>query len=113
MMDTAWGDGHHYDLKIIDDDLVFDEFGEPVWIDGRPSIAQDVAHSIRESLLPVELIGQRDALERRGIHQLIEMRVEEDLRIMPGSCRVTEEHAEKPLWVMARTNEYKNIGFYL
>lgn len=112
-MDYAHGDGHHFDLLIINDDLAFGADGEPTPVDGRPSIAQDVAHAIRESQLLVGLIGERSPLLRRGIYQQIEALVEQDLRIIPGTCRVTEpKDAESP-WVMARTYEYKDIGFYL
>lgn len=114
MADIAWGDGHHYDLRIVDDDIAIGEDGEPLPMDGRPSIAQDVGHAIRESQLLVGLIGERNTLFRRAIHQQIEQLVEDDLRIIPGSCRVTEQKtAPGKIWVQAKTYEYKDIAFYL
>lgn len=113
-MDTAWGDGHHYDLRIVADDIGIGDDGEPLLIDGRPSIAQDVGHAIRESQMLVELIGERNALFRRALHQRIEQLVEDDVRIIPGTCRVTEQtNAPGKLWVQAKTYEYKDIAFYL
>lgn len=113
-MDTAWGDSHHYDLLIIDDDIAIGDDGEPLPIDGRPSIAQDVVHAIRESQMMVELVGERNALYRRAIHQQIEQLVENDVRIIPGTCRVTEQaNAPGKIWVQAKTYEYEDIAFYL
>lgn len=113
-MDTAWGDGKHFDLRIVDDDIGVDDTGEPLPIDGRPSIAQDVGHMIRESQLLTGLIGERNPLYRRAVHQQIEALVEEDVRIIPGTCRVTEQrNAPGKLWVQAKTYEYQGIAFYL
>lgn len=112
-MDYAHGDGKHYDMLIINDDLAFGTDGEPLAVDGRPSIAQDVAHAIRESQLLLELIGERNPLLRRGIHQQIEALVEQDLRVIPGTCRVTEPKDATAPWVIAKTYDYNDIGFYL
>lgn len=114
MMDYANGDGKHFDLLIIDDDIVLLADDEPRTVDGRPSIAQDVCHAIRESLLLIPLVGERNPLLRRGIHQQVEALVEEDVRIIPGTCRVTEKpSAPGKIWVQAKTYEYTDIAFYL
>ena len=113
-MDYAHGDGHHYDLLIVDDDIAIGAAGEPVPVDGRPSIAQDVCHAIRESQVLIPLVGERNPLLRRGIHQQVEALVEEDLRVIPGTCRVTDQaNAPGKIWVQAKTYEYKGIAFYL
>lgn len=111
-MDIAHGDGKHFDLLIIDDDIHFADNGEPSTVDGRPSIAQDIKHAIRESQLLVRIIGERNPLMRRHYHVQIEQLVEEDQRIVPGSARVTE-HQTETIWVQAKTYEYKHISFYL
>ncbi len=111
-MDTAWGDGKHFDLLIIDDDIAIGDDGEPLTIDGRPSIAQDCCHAIRESNLLLGLIGERNQLYRRAIHQKIEQLVESDRRIIPGTCRVADQVSGN-IRVGAKTYEYKDIAFYL
>ena len=114
MSDTAFGDGHHFDIRIVTDDIGVGEDGEPLPIDGRPSIAQDVGHAIRESQLLVELVGERNPLYRRAIHQRIEQLVELDVRVIPGTCAVSEQRdAPGKIWVQAKTYEYKDIAFYL
>lgn len=113
MKDTAWGDGHHYDLRIVNDDIALLSEAEPLTLDGRPSIAQDIGHAIRESNLLLELVGERSPLRRRATHQKIEVLVEEDLRVIPGTARMSEpKDAESP-WIQAKTYEYGEIGFYL
>ena len=113
-LDPAHGDGKHFDLLEIDNDLAFDETGEPVVVDGRPSIAQDIKHALIESQLLVTLIGQRDWFARREIYQQLELLVEDDLRIKVGSCQVIEHNQKtNSIEAHARTLEYADIGFSL
>lgn len=112
-MDTAVGDGKHFDLLIQDNDLVLDDFGEPLTVDGRPSVAQDVAHSLRESQLLTPLIAQRSPLQRRHQYAQMEQLVEDDPRIVPGSCRITEDRDSEQSHIVANTYEYQGIAFYL
>lgn len=116
-MDVAHGDGKQFDLLIVNDDIAIGSDGEPLTIDGRPSIAQDIAHLIRESNLLIELIGERDVLLRRAIYQRVEMLVETDARITPGTARVIDgsdgTRSRSVIWVQARTYDYQDIAFYL
>lgn len=110
--DTAHGDGHHFDILITDDDLTLDDTSFVVTTDGRPSIAQDVKHAVRESQLLVSLIGERNPIKRKMFLRQIETIVEDDLRIIPGTASVTEYERGK-IWIQADTIEYQHIDFYL
>lgn len=111
-MDTAIGDGHHFDLLITDNDLSYGADNAPLTVDGRPSIAQDIVHRIRESNLLVPTIAERSAMLRRNAYVQIETLVEDDVRIVPGSCSVKEAQ-QGQLQVLAKTYEYQGITFYL
>lgn len=80
----------YVDLLIVDNDLAFDPSHQPRLIDGLASIAQDIAHLIRESGLLVELVAERDPLRRRDCLQRIELLVEDDQRLVPGTVRITQ-----------------------
>lgn len=111
-MDIAIGDGNHFDLLIVNNDLVFDDAGHPLTIDGRPSIAQDIAHRIRESNLLLPTIAERSAMQRRHCYVQIEQLVEGDERIVPGSCEILESAAGQTQ-LTASTYEYQGIAFFL
>lgn len=112
MTDSAQGDGRHFDLLIVDDDIALGATGCEQHIDGRPSIAQDTLHMIRDTGLLRRLIGERDSEKRQAI--LIELveAIEDDERIIPGTARITESNPEK-YWIEAQTEEYHQIGFWL
>lgn len=112
MADTATGDGQHFDLLVTGDDIHFDGVDTFETTDGRPSIAQDVVHAIRESMLLNGLVAQRDLLQRKSIYVQIESLVEEDTRIIPGSASVSESNLEL-VWVQAQTYDYQGIAFHL
>lgn len=52
----------YIDLLIAGNDLVLDPSHQPLLVDDRASIAQDIAHMIRESGLLVTLVAERSAL---------------------------------------------------
>ncbi|WP_331352571.1 DUF2590 family protein [Cellvibrio sp. UBA7671] len=98
----------HFDLLIAGDSIVLDEFGLPVGIDGRASIAQDIKHMIRETGLLVEMIGQRSSEKiKRGMVR-IEQHVENDERIRPGTARMVQLDNETFL-ITAKTMQYGDI----
>lgn len=78
----------YVDLLIVGNDLVLDPSHQPLLIDGRASIAQDIAHMIRESGLLVTLVAERDSLRQRDCRQQLELLVEADERLVPGTARV-------------------------
>ncbi|MCF5721032.1 DUF2590 family protein [Pseudomonas syringae] len=80
----------YIDLLIVGNDLVLDPSRQPRLIDDRASIAQDIAHMIRESGLLVTLVAERDRYRQRDCIQQMELLVEADERLVPGTVRVTE-----------------------
>lgn len=78
----------YIDLLIANNDLVLDPSNQPLLIDDRASIAQDIAHMIRESGLLVTLVAERDPLRRRDCLQQLGLRVEDDVRLVPGTVRI-------------------------
>lgn len=78
----------YIDLLIAGNDLVLDPSHQPLLIDDRASIAQDIAHMIRESGLLVTLVAERDPLRQRDCRQQMELLVEADERLVPGTARV-------------------------
>lgn len=102
----------YIDLRISDDDLTLDAGGQPVMLEGRASIAQDIVHMIRESGLLVDIIANRDARQRRTNIVRITIAVDDDKRIVPGSTAV-EEARPGEYWLTARTVDYGEITLKL
>lgn len=102
----------YQDLLIVNNDIALDGIGLPLGISGRSSIAQDVKHMIRESGLLVELVGQRDGEQVALNLQRLENLVETDVRIVPGTARITRSDSETIL-VRARTEDYGHLEFNL
>lgn len=109
---TATNNGQYVDLLIVDDDIAISADGCPAYIDGRASIAQDIQHLIRESGLLLSLIGQRDAEIRRSVLVQLAQLIEDDLRIIPGTAKITESTPEL-YWITAKTVDYHELGFWL
>ncbi|WP_268799071.1 DUF2590 family protein [Pseudomonas huanghezhanensis] len=82
---------NYVDLLIVGNDLALDPSNQPLLVDDRASIAQDIAHMIRDSGLLVTLIAERDRLRQRDCIQQIELLVEADVRLVPGTARILQE----------------------
>lgn len=80
----------YFDLLISENDLVLDVGGNPERVMNLACIAQDICHMIRDTGLLVELVANRD--ERRVAENLIKIQieVEDDERIVPGTCKIVE-----------------------
>ncbi len=104
--------GEFVDLLVTDDDVVLDGIGVPSQIDGRSSIAQDIKHMIRETGLLIELIGERSASKIAVNMNRIEIKIENDLRIKPGTARVTRTEIGT-FYMTAKTVKYGDLEFYL
>ena len=99
---------YYIDLLITNNDLVLDPSRQPVLVDDRASIAQDIAHMIRESGLLVTLIAERDRLRQRDCIQQMELLVEADVRLVPGTARVIQQESAVYL-VMATTVKFGDV----
>lgn len=100
-------DGYR-DILITDDDITLDAGGNPVWVTGRESITQDIAHMIRESGLLVTLVAERDRLRQRDCIQQMELLVEADIRLVPGTAKITQQTPGQYL-ITATTVEFGAI----
>ena len=81
------------DLNIIEQDLAFDSFAVPSQLAGSNVIAQDIKHRIIESGKTTELIGLRNKNIVGKILTEIELIVEQDERLVPGTIKVTKQIA--------------------
>lgn len=105
-------DDKYTDVLVTDDGIALDEYGLPILISGRASIAQDLKHMIRETGFLVRMIGERNEEKVRSYMVQIENKVEDDLRIRPGTAKVTRVSNEV-LFITATTLEYGDVGFNL
>lgn len=102
-------DSLYIDLLITGRDFTLNSGNEPVLCDNRVSIAQDCVHAIIESGLATQLVGERSPTLRADLRNQIEMLVEDDDRIVPGTVRVNEE-SQVRLWVTADTYDFGRIS---
>lgn len=98
----------YIDLLIVDNDLVLDPSRQPLLIDDRASIAQDIAHMIRESGLLVTLVAERSKLRQRDCIQQLELLVEADERLVPGTALINQVQPGLYL-VTAKTLKFGDI----
>ncbi|AIB40747.1 MULTISPECIES: DUF2590 family protein [Pseudomonas] len=98
----------YIDLLIIDNDLSLDPSRQPLLIEDRASIAQDIAHMIRESGLLVTLVAERSKLRQRDCIQQLELLVEADARLVPGTALINQVQPGQYL-VTAKTLKFGDI----
>lgn len=98
----------YIDLLITDNDLTLDAAGVPLLVANRPSIAQDTAHMIRETGLLQETLAERSRLKRRDSLQQIELLMDEDERLVPGTAAIIEEDHGRFL-VTAETEDFSTL----
>lgn len=102
-------DSLYIDLLITGRNFTLNSGNEPALCDNRVSIAQDCVHAIIESGLATQLVGERSPTLRADLRNQIEMLVEDDDRIVPGTVRVNEESQVK-LWITADTYDFGRIS---
>jgi hypothetical protein len=102
----------YIDLLITNNDLTLDPSNQPLLVDDRASIAQDIGHMIRESGLLVTLVAERDRFRQADCIQQLELLVETDVRLVPGTVRILEEGKGKYL-VTAKTVEFGSVEVVL
>ena len=98
----------YIDLLIIDNDLSLDPSRQPLLIEDRASIAQDIAHMIRESGLLVTLVAERSKLRQRDCIQQVELLVEADARLVPGTALINQVQPGQYL-VTAKTLKFRDV----
>jgi len=76
------------DLLIQDDDIVLSSIGEPELTRGVNCVAQDIRHMIREKGYAWRLIGERNQTKVSALCTSIELDIENDDRIYPGTANV-------------------------
>ncbi|MEZ8880254.1 DUF2590 family protein [Vibrio lentus] len=103
------GNFKYQDLLIENGDVVLDAGRNPVLIQDRAVIAQDIKHAIIESNLAVELIAERSPSKKADIQTKLELLVEEDIRLVPGTVQL-EEPTEGTIYVLATTAEFGDLA---
>lgn len=100
----------YIDLRIANNDLVLDTGKEPDLLGDRDSIIQDTQHLIRDCGLLSACIGERDNSKVALLMQRLELKIEDDLRLVPGTIKITRKGAEL-LFISADTEKYGTLGF--
>ncbi|WP_102418067.1 DUF2590 family protein [Vibrio cyclitrophicus] len=103
------GNFKYQDLLIENGDVVLDAGRNPMLIQDRAVIAQDIKHAIIESNLAVELIAERSPSKKADIRTKLELLVEEDVRLVPGTVQL-EEPTEGTIYVLATTAEFGDLA---
>lgn len=99
----------YIDLLIENGDFVLNAGNEPELCNNRKSIGQDIVHSILESGLVTQLIAERSPTMRADIFTQLELLIESDERIVPGTAAISEE-SQARLWVTASTYDFGSIS---
>lgn len=99
----------YIDLLIENGDFVLNAGNEPELCNNRKSIGQDIVHSILESGLVTQLIAERSPTMRADIFTQLELLIESDERIVPGTAAISEE-SQSRLWVTASTYDFGSIS---
>ena len=101
-------DHKYQDILIENGDVVLDAGRNPILIQDRAVIAQDIKHAIIESNLAVDLIAERSPSKKADIRTKLELLVEEDVRLVPGTVRL-DEPTEGTIYVFADTMDFGEL----
>lgn len=82
---------------------------EPELINTRASIAQDVKHMLLESGLVTRLLAQRNAALRNDVYTAMELLIETDVRLVPGTIEIDAKN-EARILITATTYEFGTIN---
>nr|WP_194399035.1 DUF2590 family protein [Escherichia coli] len=97
-------------MLIENGDFSLNAGNEPELCNNRKSIGQDIIHAIIESGLATQLIAERSPTLRADIFTQLELLVENDERIVPGTVEISEE-SQKRLWVTASTYDFGTLSY--
>lgn len=100
----------YIDLLIENGDFSLNAGNEPELCNNRKSIGQNIIHAIIESGLATQLIAERSPTLRADIFTQLELLVENDERIVPGTVEISEE-SQKRLWVTASTYDFGTLSY--
>lgn len=100
----------YIDLLINNGDFSLNAGHEPELCNNRKSVGQDIVHAIIESGLATQLIAERSPTLRADIFTQLELLVENDERIVPGTVEINEE-SQKRLWVTASTYDFGTLSY--
>ncbi|TOZ70085.1 DUF2590 family protein [Vibrio parahaemolyticus] len=101
-------DYKYQDILIENGDVVLDAGRNPILIQDRAVIAQDIKHAIIESNLAVDLIAERSPSKKADIRTKLELLIEEDVRLVPGTVRL-DEPTEGTIYVFADTMDFGEL----
>ncbi|HHF0482367.1 TPA: DUF2590 family protein [Vibrio antiquarius] len=101
-------DYKYQDILIENGDVVLDAGRNPILIQDRAVIAQDIKHAIIESNLAVDLIAERSPSKKADIRTKLELLVEEDVRLVPGTVRL-DEPTDGTIYVFADTMDFGEL----
>lgn len=96
------------DLFIEKGALALDQLPQPELINTRASIAQDVKHMLLESGLVTKLLAQRSPALRNDVYTAMELLIETDTRLVPGTIEI-DANNEQQILITATTYEFGDI----
>jgi hypothetical protein len=96
------------DLNIVERDLSLDALFSPAQLSKADVIAQDIKHRLLESGLLASLVGLRNKNSIAMILTNIELVVEQDERLVPGTIKIIQ-NGDKTISVLADTKEYGKL----
>ncbi|OCQ24056.1 hypothetical protein A7985_05370 [Pseudoalteromonas luteoviolacea] len=94
----------HIDLNVVDGDFVLNDSLSPATLQKADVIAQDIKHRILESGLLVKLVGLRNENGIKPILTELELLIEQDDRLKPGSINIIKN--DNGLSIDAKTRQY-------
>lgn len=99
----------YIDLLITAGDFTLDSGREPQRCDNRESIGQDIVHSVLESGITAQLIGERSPTMRGDVITQLILLIEDDERLIPGTIVITEESLSR-LYITAETYDFGTLS---
>jgi hypothetical protein len=98
----------YLDLLVVDGNFILDIAANPLTVQERESIAQDIKHMVIESGYLVELVAERHPEKIRQNLQRIERIIDLDSRIVPGTAQASVAGAEL-FYLTATTVDYGHL----
>jgi hypothetical protein len=99
----------YIDIRITDNDLTLGPGNEPALLGDRDSIIQDTKHLIRDCGLLSACIGERDNNKIALLLQQLALKIEDDLRLVPGTIKIVRQDTEL-FFITADTVKFGKIS---